>query len=276
MDAEKRPIPWYFISRKNTLWQILFTTLFALVFINIYRPFGAGSWYEATWYQFLYFSALLVLAGMLVVVLSRVLMLRIKRNGPITLRYYLLMVGGEIMFMAAMFALVEKVWLHDDRSFILLWYLALQNTALILLIPYLISLLFFAWRAKSLGFKNLLSRYRQEDRFLSFHDHNGNLEYSIKTADVLYLESDDNYVIVHYLAGEGNSQLLVRNSLKYFGEAFEQEPFLRCHRSYMVNVQHVTLVKRIRNQLQLLLDNDTQTAIPVSKSYEEAVKEFFE
>jgi hypothetical protein len=276
MKTEKRLIPWYFVNRRNTVWQILFTTLFALVFINIYRPFDAGNWYEVTWYQFLYFSALLVLAGMLVVVVSRVIMLRVKKGRPITLVYYLLMIAGEIMFMAAMFALVEKVWLNDGRSFALLWYLALQNTALILLIPYLISLLFFAWRAKSLSFKNLLSRYRHEDRFLSFHDHKGHLEYSVKTTDVLYLESDDNYVIIHYLAGEKKSQLLLRNSLKYFEEAFKLEPFLRCHRSYMVNVQHVTLVKRSRNQLQLLLDNDSQAIIPVSKSYEQAVKGFFE
>ncbi len=276
MKQRPKLIPGYFVTRKNITIQILFTAIFAFVFINIYQPFGAGTWYSVTWYEFSFFSGMLVLAGMLVVLVSRILMFSIKKNNPITVRYYLLMVAGEILLMAMMYAFIEIAFLSDPRPFGQLWFIALQNTALILLIPYIISLLFFAWREKTISFNNLLRQHTSKDQFIPFRDENNVLRYSIKREDLLYLKSMDNYVVIQYLENEQQKSVLVRNSLKNYENVFKDLSLLRCHRSYMVNVRHVKMAQKKGNNMRLLLDTPNHETIPVSRGYSQSVSRFFD
>ena len=52
----------------------MWTALFALVFINIYKPFSSTSWYKVSEFKFFVFSSLIILTGVLVVVLSRIIL----------------------------------------------------------------------------------------------------------------------------------------------------------------------------------------------------------
>ena len=38
-------IPPYLYDKKNSITMILFTALFALLFINLFQPFGSRNWY---------------------------------------------------------------------------------------------------------------------------------------------------------------------------------------------------------------------------------------
>jgi hypothetical protein len=168
MEKGQKLIPHYYVTKRNTILQILFTSLFAYVFIIIYRPFGSREWFDVSGWEYSIFSGLLVIAGMLVVMTSRLRqMLFISKKNQITVRHYLLTIAGEIFFMALIYALLEKFVLHDQRHFGFLTYLALQNTALILLIPYIISLLFIAWQEKSVHFNRLTLQLNQNINFIS-------------------------------------------------------------------------------------------------------------
>jgi hypothetical protein len=70
----QKPIPSYINEKQNIIRLVLFTSLFALVFINAYSPFGAGKWYSLTRLQFFTYSSLTILVGVLVVVISRIIM----------------------------------------------------------------------------------------------------------------------------------------------------------------------------------------------------------
>ncbi|MCA1745915.1 MAG: hypothetical protein LC643_09510, partial [Bacteroidales bacterium] len=131
MKKAKKEVPEYFISRKNTSLQVLFTALFAFFFINIYRPFGAGEWYDVRWWAFILASGGLVLAGMIVIILSRLLMFAVKQKQKISASYYVLMVASEILLMGALYAILELIVLGGIRPFGLLLYVAIQNTSLI-------------------------------------------------------------------------------------------------------------------------------------------------
>ncbi|WP_010665357.1 LytTR family transcriptional regulator DNA-binding domain-containing protein [Marinilabilia salmonicolor] len=277
MQRRPKRIPDYFVTRKNTILQVLFATLFAYIFINIYRPFGSGEWYNISSAEFIFYSGLLVIAGMLVVLLSRIfLMFLIKKKNPVTIRYYILMIAGEILLMAAMYAFLEKFTMHDPRSFGFLFYLALQNTALILLIPYVISLLFFAWKEKSMSLNNLLNQVRHSSNFISFHDDKGILRISLKLEDLLYLESSDNYVSIKYLHNNQPKSVLIRNTLKNIEKKFENSTLLRCHRSYIVNTKRVSMVKKEGTAMKLLIESPNSEKIPVSRGYQTMVKDFFD
>ena len=61
-------IPSYIYGKQNIVRLILWTALFALVFINIYKPFSSTSWYKVSEFKFFVFSSLIILTGVLVVV----------------------------------------------------------------------------------------------------------------------------------------------------------------------------------------------------------------
>ncbi|HHU58618.1 MAG TPA: LytTR family transcriptional regulator [Bacteroidales bacterium] len=269
-------IPEYFVTRRNTILQIVFTALFAFFFINIYRPFGAGEWYDVRWWAFLLASGALVMAGMVVVIISRLLMQLRQRRRPVTLTYYAWSVVAEIFFMGVLYAVLELVVLGGVRPFGVLLYVAVQNTSLILLIPYLISLLFFAWREKKMSLDALVRQIRKRPQFILFRDENEVLRLTIKSSDLIYLEASDNYVVIYFQAGIKVKSFLLRNTLKRLEQMLEDFPLLRCHRSYMVNIHRVKMLKRDKGQFKLWMDEEGQLSIPVSRSYAQAVTSAFE
>jgi hypothetical protein len=132
----QKPIPSYLNEKQNIVRLVIFTSLFALVFINIYAPFGADKWFNVTRFQFFFFSSLIILTGVLVVVLSRLIMYKISRRHSINLWQYLLWIFAEIFLMAVSYAFFEKVFLKDQREFTELVRISSRHTALVLLLPY--------------------------------------------------------------------------------------------------------------------------------------------
>jgi hypothetical protein len=276
MIKAKRALPDYFVSRKNTLLQVFFTALFAFFFINIYRPFGAGEWYDVRWWAFIMASGGLVLAGMIVIILSRLLMFAVKKRKPISVSYYVLMVTSEVLLMGALYAILELMVLGGIRPFGVLLYVAIQNTSLILLIPYAMSLLYFAWREKKMSLEALVRQIRNRPRFILFKDENDVLRLTLKSSDLIYLEASDNYVLIHFQAGATVKSYLLRNTLKRLERVLDGFPLLRCHRSFMVNMHRVKMLKRDKGQFKLWMDEEGGIAIPVSRSYIPAVTASFE
>lgn len=266
-------VPEYFVNRRNVTIQILFTTVFAYFFINVYQPFGSKDWYAVSWWVFSFVSGLIVLAGMLVVLASRIIMFMVKKYRPITVQYYLIMIVAEIVLKGALYTFLERIALEDNTPFLPSMVLAVQNTSLILLIPYLISTLFFAWWEKKVNLETLLRQLRFKPQFIPFKDENGSLKLSIKSHDLVYLEASDNYVIVHYQSGDGQKKYILRNTLKNLEQQMEGYPLLRCHRSYMVNFDQIKMLKRDSSQLNLWLDDQGSISIPVSKTYAQTVSE---
>ena len=261
-------IPPYYVNTKNTVIQIVFTTVFAYIFINLYKPFGAGAWYDVNWWVFSFGSGVLVVFGMLVVLASRLFMFWIKHSRPVSIIYYALMTAGEIIFMALLYALLELWALKDLRPFAVLFYFALQNTALILLIPYMISILFFEWQEKKISLEKLIKQLSYKAHFVPFKDERGTLRLTIKANDLIFLKSSDNYAEIHYESSEKMKTYLIRNTLKQFEKDLAAFPLLRCHRSYMVNIHRVKMMKREKGMVQLLMDDTGQHAIPVSQTYD--------
>jgi len=273
---KKGYIPDYFVTWRNTILQVLFTALFAFLFINIYKPFGAGEWYQEKWWMFSLGSAALVIVGMIVIIVSRLLMLARRRKGPIRIRYYVFSVAAEILFMGAAYAVLELVVLGGVRPFWILLYMAVQNTSLILLIPYIISLLFFSWRENKFTLEQLVSQLRAKRHFIPFEDENGVLRLTINSGDLLYLKASDNYVDIIYRSGEKTKTYVLRNTLKKLEGSLGGLPLLRCHRSYMVNVTSVKILKRDKGKFVLWLDEDGSITIPVSRGYADEVLKYFE
>ncbi|MEM7551441.1 MAG: LytTR family DNA-binding domain-containing protein [Bacteroidota bacterium] len=92
-------------------------------------------------------------------------------------------------------------------------------------------------------------------------------------AELLYLEAMENYVAVHYLNGEVPTKKLVRNTLKAVSEVLPENLFLRCHRSFVVNLRLIQEVEGNAQGLKLGLQNVREAKVPVSRKYISILKE---
>ena len=274
----QKPIPSYLNEKQNIVRLILFTSLFALIFINIYSPFGSETWFSVTRLQFFTYSSLIILTGVLVVVISRVIMYRVYKRSTILIWHYLVWIFAEVLSMALSYAVFEKFLLSDTRLFIDLVKISSRNTALVLLLPYSVSWLYFSWRDK----KEQIERLAEGQTFpantrnmIPFYDEKGILKFSVKKENLLYLESAENYVSICYINKDKVSKYLLRDTLKKIEETFSGSEFVRCHRSYMVNFEKVKVIRRDKDGMKLGFDNPLVMDIPVSKTYINPVMETF-
>jgi hypothetical protein len=224
------------------------------------------------------YSSMITLAGVLVVVVSRIIMFQVCRRYHINIWEYLLWIFGEVLFMALFYALFEKLVLDDYRFFSDLVKVSARNTALVLLLPYSILWLYFSWIDK----KEEIARLADLQSFpgnirnmIPFYDDKGVLKFSIKKEDLLYLESSENYVSICYLNKNKVSKYLLRDTLKKAEENFSGTEIIRCHRSYIVNFEKVKVIRKDKDGLKLELDVPSVIEIPVSKTYFSTVMQTF-
>lgn len=277
LDIQK-PVPRYLTEKKNLVRLVLFTALFALIFINLYSPFGADKWFDVTRLEFFTYSSLVILTGVLVVVISRIIMYYTCRRRMISLLQYLAWIFAEIIVMAFFYALFEKFVLKDYRIFEDLVKASATNTALVLLLPYSVTWLYFSWRDKKEQIERMEEGQQPADNLrdmIPFYDEKGLLKFSVKKESLYYLESTENYITICYLNKGKVSNYLLRDTMKKMEENFAGTGIIRCHRSFMVNFEKVKVIRKDKDGLKLELDNASMIDIPVSKTYADNVMQTF-
>ena len=150
-------------------------------------------------------------------------------------------------------------------------------TLLVLAIPYSLSWLWLSLKDKRSKLENLTrdtSLEFRERQMVSFRDESEKLRFSIKSRDILYVESTDNYVTVHTNEEGRLKKVMLRNTMKRLEKELEGTLIQRCHRSYMVNFENIKLVKLIGTNLYIYMDFPEEIRIPVSRTYAEHVHEF--
>ena len=278
MTDLQNPTPKYLTEKGNIVRLIILTAAFALVFINIYAPFGSETWFEVTEWEFLAYSSLVILTGVLVVVVSRIIMYKVAKRKTMPIWNYLVWVLAEVFFMALFYTLFEKFFLHDKRIVLDLFKISAKNTALVLLLPYSVLWLYFSWREKKLQLMKLTDSALPTEsakNLIPFYDEKGELRFSVKMENLLYLESADNYVNIYYTDKDKMARFTLRNTIKRLEESFKGTEVIRCHRSYMVNFDKVKILRKDKDELNLELDVPSAIALPVSKTYVQNVMETF-
>ncbi len=101
---------------------------------------------------------------------------------------------------------------------------------------------------------------------------NGYDTVSFCPADLLYAESADNYVRLVLLEQGAVRMAMVRQTMKVAEEHLSECPqIVRCHRSYMVNLERVTSFTGNAQGLKLSFA-DTDVQVPVSRSAVNGIK----
>ena len=279
MDFLTQYIPRYLLTKRNQIILVTSAAAFALFFIIAYQPFGVLQWgrERVSEFMFVIYSLLIVLLGMSIVAISRVIMYYRTKKHDISILSYALWVFVELAIMAIAYTICsiladvqEDIWVAFKS--------ALQNTSLILLIPYIICITTFTLQDKN-------ERLRQiEDDFdkavaqkmagkglISFYDERGELQLSVTKDNLLYIESADNYINIWYMKSNQPKKLMLRNTLKRTAELLADTHVMRCHRGYMVNMEQVKVLRREKENFYLELGIEGVRDIPVSKTYGDAV-----
>lgn len=270
-------IPEYINKKKNIVRLVGFTALFALVFINIYKPFSSSGWYKVSEFMFFVYSSIIILTGVLVVVISRLIMYFYSKRHKISYLKYGIWVFIEIFLMSCFYTFYTLL-LNTDRDIMEIFEGSLKNTTLVLLLPYIVLWFYFGWR-DSIE-KLAIIENPDELTFLlpgsiAFTDEKGVLRLSLSGSDLLYIESSDNYVWIHYTVNEKLKKYLLRNTLKNLEKELENTMVTRCHRSFLVNLERVKVIRRDKDGLYIELDAPNSNDLPVSKSYQRKVSEKF-
>ncbi len=269
-------IPSFILDKKNTIKHLFYTSLFALIFINFYSPFGVKYWFHISKLQLLFYSSIVILAGMAIVAVSRVLMYFRYRNTGIKYWQYIVWVFAEIFFLALFYSIFQKYYFKDTKSINDILKISIQNTALILLLPYSVLWLYFSYKDKIQKLEEIKEKgITDEERLISFIDEKGILRISVKSDNLLYIEASDNYINIHYLSNGKITHFLVRNSLKNIESLFKNSKIIRCHRSYMVNFSRVRLIRKEKESFIIELDTPETIEIPVSKLYSQNIVNIF-
>ncbi len=270
-------IPDHINNKRNIVRLIGFTALFALVFINIYKPFSSSLWYNISEFMFFVYSSLVILTGLLVVLMSRIAMYLYSRRHQISYGKYAIWVFLEILFMS-LFYTMYTIILNRDRDVMDSFESSFINTALVLLLPYTVLWFYFGWRESTKRLEKIESLEQEEVDIpgnITFNDEKGVLRLSVLCNDLLYIESSENYVVINYSNKGKVKRYLLRNTLKNIEGALERSRIIRCHRSYLVNLERAKVIRRDKEGLFIELDTEGVIDIPVSKSYQKKVSEIF-
>lgn len=217
------------------------------------------------------YTAVVVAIGFVILIASRFLLYRVLRRRHVDIDYLILWLIAEIFFLSLSLAFFSYfVNTEHDIKFLDLLVRISASVVGILAIPYVISVMGFMLKEKERELQYYTMKNNNAGNpvtgITNFHDKSGKFAISIKNEDLLYLESADNYVKIHYLNNDEVCQYLLRNTLKNVEEEYASAGLVRCHRFYLVNMHKVKIVRKLKGILVLEF-TDLAKSVPVSKTY---------
>jgi len=104
------------------------------------------------------------------------------------------------------------------------------------------------------------------EKYINLQSYNGKEKLAITLADLLYIEAEDNYISVHHLENGIVKKQLLRATMKEIEINLKAQFIIRCHRSFIVNINIVEKIIRDTHRMKLYLPHISKS-IPVSRSY---------
>ena len=179
---------------------------------------------------------------------------------------YTLWCLGELLLLSAFAALYLTLMARGGHGYF--YYLARCASCLLSLLayPYLILTLFWGWHDAA------CTEPLSEGARLRFHDSRHQLKFITTAAAILYIEANENYILIHYLENGLEKTCQIRNSMKNVEPLCAQAGFVRTHRRFIVNPAHIKSIRRDESGIHMAeLGAPEGGKIPVSKTYYEAL-----
>ena len=284
-----KPIPQFIYKRSNQITMIIFVPIFALLFISIYTPFDFDkidpqgktlAWLNIPSRELAVqlITLGLILVGMAVATVSRWMMGLYTRHREISYIHYILWIACEILIMSLIYTIVST-FTDTDKSVVELFRNSAFKTFFILLIPYTMCYIYFIWQERVAQLRIIRERLAEDETtlkaaYVQIYDDKGDMRLSVRRENLILLESADNYVCVWYLNNNSPKKILVRNTLKNIADSLSSTHIQRCHRSYVVNLELVKVMRREKEGVFVELGIEGVPEVPISKTYAGAINKW--
>jgi len=241
--------------------------IFSILFINLFVPWNISRWYsDSGFIKFLRLSSYGVVVA-LIFLFTQFPLRKIFRIQHFKIKNYLLWLLLEIILISLVYIFIYG---NPIGNFFNDLIYSLKYTLLGICLPYSFAILFIYHKNQRVEIHDLKNKISKPlptgEHLISFNDEGGKIKFSIRLMDILVLESADNYVMVFYLSEENMKRKLLRNTLKNLENKLTEFPIVRCHRSFMVNIQNVVSVQKEGKKFQLKI-KEMKKNIPVSQKY---------
>jgi hypothetical protein len=255
----------------------LFSGVFVYVFLIVFKPFGAA---QLIAYKYIFLAGFGV-SVFLGVATTYFILPKLFRNFFCPEKWT---IGKEILLLScciliiSFFNSLHNYYWWKDIGFYQTFFSFLEITFLIGIFP-TVGLIFFTERT-------LLKRNNKRAQLLSKQLPTVAVEEVItvqiqeesvkespivmQLSEFIYAQSEGNYITIYYLNDSALMNKLIRLSLKQLETQLENlSQIKRCHRSYLINTQHVKSIDGNARSLTIQLDN-VASSIPVSRSFSKA------
>lgn len=275
-------VPECIVERPNMVTQVAFSIMFALLFLTAYSPFSNTSWFEIERTYATILTAFFIVVGSLILICSRVLMLFVaSTRRHFSIVYYVLWLLLEIVVIGSFHAtLTLSFKMLPDYTPLYIFSKSIFVTLFALGIPFVVTDLIFLVRdaRKMLRLTNTSAVASDGDTvpkdvdIINIMDNNGHLKLSLRLDNLYFIKAEDNYIKVYYTIKGVLSNYMLRCRLQSIEDTLKANgPLMRCHRSYIVNIQKVKVLKNDTDGFFLDFDREGIDSIPVSKTYADKV-----
>lgn len=273
-----QPFPDKDSLKKSTL-TIFYVGVFVALFLFLIRPFSIeGEWADLA-IASAGFGAVTVVFGWIFEFSTRYVF-RLKMDGPSwTLGKWILSSIVLIVWIALGNYLFVN-WLMDWRAMGYFSFLRMIGyTSLIGIFPVALSGILIQLRETQKNEKSAsdISQHLRESvdanhALITLEPENGS-ELKLDASKVRFVEAMQNYVTVWFMVDGKLKKEVLRSTLLAAEKQFEHSDVVRCHRSYLVNVDAIEKVGGNAQGLKLKLQDVSDTEIPVSRSFIPTIKE---
>ena len=207
----RKNIPEYYVTRDNIIFFLIFVFVYSLLFVNVFTPFQ-GAWYNVQHYtraQLFTDTLIITTGGTIVLLISRIIMYYVHKSKPLSYLQYWFWQVVEIFCIAFLYALIVHFVTKDTREFSDIFARAVIFVPTILVIPVIITLLYFSTREKDEKISALESQKAESNTSSNIKEQSGNEKVNTSAKDNEFSISDDfagdDMILDNHLTGTGGS-----------------------------------------------------------------------
>ncbi len=259
-----------FLQSNRDKWSlIIFMAVFVPLFLLVFQPFGVNNFDPTHHISKIFLISMLgfgIVQGLVLTVYEFVIVPFVFKKANCSV--FIVRMFLELLLIAFFTFLYYNILgnFHD-------WYFSsfldfIFNIILMSLIPLSFIFLYSKYKQtyKAYQLLELQPKLALSEKYINLQSYNGKEKLAITLADLLYIEAEDNYISVFHLEKGMVKKQLLRAKMKDIEANLKSQFIIRCHRSFIVNINTVEKVTRDAHQMKLYLPHISKS-IPVSRSY---------
>lgn len=268
----KRPVR--MLTSKEKIVSYLLIGMFVFLFLVFFQPFDVNNYdpTETIRQEFIFYMLVIGMYVAVVLILNDTFLFNwIFRKLILRWQLILWLLWTLIFISTMIFLLYNLLGNWHDFTWIS-WIEFVGNFSVLAIMPLVILFLY----ARIKHYKELTATMQDYEmdanELITFPSDNQKDVLSLTLESIRYLESQDNYVAIHYVKSGLPTKTLIRLTLKRIDELELHPALVRCHRSFVVNLYHLRHFSGNHQNGHIWL-NDIDTPFPVSRTYAPAILE---